>query len=524
MKDIKKNTKKVEKSISNNLLVLLILIATLFMSVGYATINNVILSVSGSGNVAIERSVHITVATSAHSASTINSFSGTMLNSTVDLTNNNPETFTITINNNTTDNYIFDQVLRDTEQSLFYDNQNITFSLNGLNRYDTLNAGQSVTFTITFDYVNGFTPSSPSDKVLNSYINFKFRKGYTVTYNNIDTTNKNYPTVALEGTNFEVSFYGDIPYDVKVTSGSTVLTENTHYTYGNDPNNNGNKLLTINNVTNNITIDRYYHITYVINGNATNNNPDKYLTGNEVTFSSPTLTGYLFDGWYQNSGYTGSKVTSTNGMSGDLTLYAKMLQLYYITYELNSGTNPNNQVTEFTLEYPQNIANAYHTHDATFDGWYQNSGLTGTQITSTSSLSGNSTLYAKWISSINNATFSTSTGRFTASNVSSDSLRNFHNRQYTRSSASVDINSIKLFISLSAGNKSATLTCQVTSNSSGFTTVSDTVTLTNQSNVEVTFTLTNPILAGSNYTISCPSHTGDNNGKYKITGFSFLIN
>ena len=328
MKDKLKKKKTVKPKISNKLLLLLIFIATIFMSVGYASINSIVLNLGGNANYAADKTLHISVATSAHSNSTINSFSGTMLNSTVNLTNNATETFTITIFNNTTDDYVFDQVLRDTEQSLFYSNQNITFSLSGLNHGDNLLHGQSVTFTVTFSFVNNFTPSSSSDYILDSYINFKFRKPYTVTYNNI-TTQQSYPTIVLENTNLEVSFSSDVPYKVKVTMGTTVLTENTDYTYVTDPNNSSNKLLTVTNVTNNITIDRYYHITYNLYGGTNNpGNLDLYVHGESVTLLDPTYVDKIFDGWYDNSSYTNPRITTINPITSNVTLHAKWIDIY----------------------------------------------------------------------------------------------------------------------------------------------------------------------------------------------------
>ena len=128
--------------VRNSVLVIAIFIATVFMSIGYASSNNVV-TVTGTGNIAMTHEVLISSASSASNDSTINSFSGTMLNSTVDLTNNATQTFTITISNNTTEDVMFDQVLRDTEVSLFYSNQNITFDINGLSRYDILLPSQS---------------------------------------------------------------------------------------------------------------------------------------------------------------------------------------------------------------------------------------------------------------------------------------------------------------------------------------------------------------------------------------------
>ena len=527
MKRIDKPYITIKPKLSNKIIIIMMFLATLFMSLGYATINNVIINVSGRGNVVIEHSVHVSVATSAHSDSTINSFSGTMLNSTVDLTNNQTETFTITIINSTNKDYRFDQVLRDTEQSLFYDNQNITFTLNGLDRMDSLNAGSSVTFTVTFSFVNGFTPSSPSDYVLNSYINFKFRKGFSVTYNNIDTTNKNYPTIALDGTSFEVSFYGDIPYDVKVTSGSTVLTENSHYTYTNDPNNSGNKLLTVNNVSNNLIIDRYYQINYVLNGGTNNSgNQNKYVAGSSTPILAPTYTKHLFDGWYQQSDFSSSEVTSTSGLSGDLVLYAKWIPIYYITYHTNGGENPNNQIEEYTAPSNDNILNAYHVHDQTFAGWFENSGLTTGPVTSLTGYASDFDLYAKWTNPFSNTNYDSGTYRYNATNANGVSLSSFDSRQYQQSSANVEINNIHIYVTynVSNGAKTATQTCQVTSNSSGFQTVSDTVSLDkNSTSWDTLLTFTNPIQVGSTYTISC-SHTGDGNGKYRVASFAFIVN
>ena len=349
-----KKKKLLKIVITNEFLVLLIFVSTLFLSMGYAAINSIVMNLDGSAYYAADKTLHISTATSSHSDSTINSFSGTMLNSTVNLTNHNTETFTITIFNNTNEDYMFDQVLRDTEQSLFYDNQNITFTLSGINKYDQLNHGQSKTFTITFSYVNGFTPSSASDKILNSYINFRFKKGYSVTYNNITTqNNSNYPTTVLENDSLIATFSNDVPYSVKVTMGNNVLIENTDYTYTTS---NNNKVLTVNNVTNNVVIDRYYQIVYNLDGGTNNaNNQDKYLHGASQTLLAASKTNATFDGWYDNPSFTGNAITSTSGKTGTLTLYAKWLVNYSVTYVdiTGSGNYTNTAVggTTFTLTF-----------------------------------------------------------------------------------------------------------------------------------------------------------------------------
>ena len=109
--------KKVTKKSSNKKLVyiLLLFLATIFMGVGYASVNNVLLTVDGSAIVLSQDVVHISSALYSSNnganteASSINGYSATVLNSTITLGNNSSSTITyeITIYNETNDNYIY---------------------------------------------------------------------------------------------------------------------------------------------------------------------------------------------------------------------------------------------------------------------------------------------------------------------------------------------------------------------------------------------------------------------------------
>lgn len=167
----------------------------------------------------------------------------------------------------------------------------------------TLNATRTITIVIGYNnYVSDST-------VYNINIGFEFVKIYDVTYNNI-TVGNNYPTHAYHGKTFTVTFQNDIPYAVE-------LSQNFQKTYSNNT-------LTVQNPTSGFAINRYYHITYNLDGGTqAANQPDRYLAGNSVTLLDPTKTDYTFGGWYDNSSFTGSAITSTNGRSGDLVLYAK---------------------------------------------------------------------------------------------------------------------------------------------------------------------------------------------------------
>ena len=80
-------------------------------------------------------------------------------------------------------------------------------------------------------------------------------------------------------------------------------------------------------VTANFSITNYT-ITYHLNGGTNNtSNPTSYTVETEtITLQDPTKEGFLFAGWYTNSTFSGTAVTSiTKGSTGDKNLYAKWL-------------------------------------------------------------------------------------------------------------------------------------------------------------------------------------------------------
>ncbi len=403
---------------------------------------------------------------------------------------------------------------------------NLTYTLSDYNLKDILcddnnqtmcKLGSVSTIKITIGYAqNGYNSSNTNYSIA---LNFSFKRVFSITYNGF-SNDLTLPDTILEGESKTITFNNDtgIPYDVAVTSATGSYSSPT---------------LTLSDATGNITISRYYKITYVLNGGTNSaNNPDKFLANSSINIANPTYPGNNFEGWYEYSDFSGTVVTNISNRNSDITLYAKWsidATSYTITYVLNGGTQANNQITSYYSSTPETILSPTNTHDATFDGWYENSSFTGTQITSTSQLSGSVTLHAKWIGDIANTTFSTTNNRFTANNVNNLTTQNFITTtyQYTQNTAHTNITSVGLYITYTSSNKKCTLTCQIASNSPGYTTRTTTITLnTNQNNATAqgTITLTTAIQSGSNYTISCPSRSGNGNDKIKINGFAFIIN
>ena len=356
-----KGEKKQHTKNYNLLFVSLMFLATIIMGIGYASVNGILLTIDGTAKAVSLNSLHITDAVydssfgADLSSSTINDYIATTLNSTITLGNdtNSSITYAITIYNTTNDNYIFSGTSFSAPN--FYDNQEITFHLTGLNVGDTILANTNKTFTITFQYVGNNT----SNPTLNSYISFDFEKYYTITYQNINTTGQNYPTRVLQSeTTKVITFTNDIPYDVDITP-------TVSYTY-----NNG--VLTLSNVNTDITIDRYYSITYVTTGTQPPGQPVKYLHGSSVTFLTPTDGSNTFVGWYDNPSYTGNALTSTTGLTGNLTLYAKWILSGYqnaTTYIISlTESAPSNTTNVITVTPPDNTC----TNTFAYDGTTQN--------------------------------------------------------------------------------------------------------------------------------------------------------
>ena len=163
-----------------------------------------------------------------------------------------------------------------------------------------------------------------------------------------------------------------------------------------------------------------YSVTYHLNDAtpaghpATNPNTKLSYNVTEADFAivPATRTGYTFEGWYDNPGFTGAPVTSLHTMdAANKNYYAKWsaAQSYPINYVLNDSashpaTNPTVNLTSYTVETlpsPIAVANPLRT-GYTFQGWYDNAAFTGTPISSFPAMdAAPKTFYAKW-SSANN--------------------------------------------------------------------------------------------------------------------------
>ncbi|MBQ6065731.1 MAG: InlB B-repeat-containing protein, partial [Clostridia bacterium] len=146
-------------------------------------------------------------------------------------------------------------------------------------------------------------------------------------------------------------------------------------------------------------------------------------TDGSVTLPTPTRTGYMFGGWYENEGCTGTRYNGGTSYtpSGNKTLYAKWVpNQFNVTFNGNGATSGSMSAQTFTYDVAQNLsANAFSraytvtyagnggtpskasdTATATFNGWATSASgakvYNNQQSVSNLAASGTFPLYANW--------------------------------------------------------------------------------------------------------------------------------
>ena len=146
-----------------------------------------------------------------------------------------------------------------------------------------------------------------------------------------------------------------------------------------------------------------YTITYELDG-GTNapENPASYNVETEtITLRDPVKAGYTFEGWYKAEDFTGEAVTEIpQGTTGNITLYAKWLENYTITYELNGGINVPENPVSYNVETETITLKAPTKDGFAFTGWFESPDFSTTEVKEiTQGSTGDKTLYARWIQS-----------------------------------------------------------------------------------------------------------------------------
>lgn len=174
----KKIEKESKRLIINLVLLVIILLSTFFLSIGYAALQSVTLHLDGKiATMPLTDLIIIDVKLNEAESnnpdilnSVVEQYFETKMQSIVVLSDNldSAVAYDVTIYNGDDEVHIFDKV-EYTEE--FYDNSNIKFELKGLSHGDKIYPKQKLTFTITFSYVDG---TVRDNKVLHSFLHYVF--------------------------------------------------------------------------------------------------------------------------------------------------------------------------------------------------------------------------------------------------------------------------------------------------------------------------------------------------------------
>ena len=164
-------------------------------------------------------------------------------------------------------------------------------------------------------------------------------------------------------------------------------------------------------VTDNLKLEAHwnkvYQVTMQTNGGtiAPGKEIKSYTGGTSLPLPGAgdiTRGGYTFAGWYEDSGFSGSPVTEISSTdTGDKTLYAKWsANTYIVKLETNGGKIADGKdVTDYTCGTGAALpgGGGITREGYTFEGWYEDSGFSGSPVTEISSTdTGDKTFYAKW--------------------------------------------------------------------------------------------------------------------------------
>jgi len=113
----------------------------------------------------------------------------------------------------------------------------------------------------------------------------------------------------------------------------------------------------------------------------------------------PTKTGYPFGGWYSDSNLT-LPYDFTEAVTGNVTLYAKWIASYTVSFDSNGGS----PVVAQTVQEGETLSHlpAPAKEGYIFQGWFRDSGLS-LIFTESSPVTDNTQLYAKYIDHVSNA-------------------------------------------------------------------------------------------------------------------------
>jgi uncharacterized repeat protein (TIGR02543 family) len=159
-------------------------------------------------------------------------------------------------------------------------------------------------------------------------------------------------------------------------------------------------------VTEDITLYAKWIPQYTVTFNADGGSPatqtkivnSSSSIGEENMSNTPTKSGYSFGGWYTQQNGGGHQFYATTAVTENITLYAKWIPQYTVTFNADGGSPPTQTkiVNSGASVGSTNMPSQPTKSEYDFNGWYTETNGNGTQFTADTTVTGNITLYAKW--------------------------------------------------------------------------------------------------------------------------------
>ena len=259
-------------------------------------------------------------------------------------------------------------------------------------------------YTDNDTFLNAFTTSTPVTQDITLYAKWTAVGGtqsFTVTFN-LDGGNIDGNTASVTST---------------VESGETVTSlpspQKTSFDFGGwftETNGAGTQFTTSTAVTSNITVyAKWTPVSFIVTYNLDGGNIGGSTANVQVTVNSgetatnlpsPQKTSFNFDGWFTEINGAGTQFTTSTAVTSNITVYAKWTPVAFIvTYNLDGGniggSTANVQTTVNSGETVINLPSPQKT-SFNFGGWFTESNGAGTQFTTSTPVTQNITVYAKW--------------------------------------------------------------------------------------------------------------------------------
>lgn len=146
-----------------------------------------------------------------------------------------------------------------------------------------------------------------------------------------------------------------------------------------------------------ITGIEHYKVSYNTDGGTTIPAVDVPKYAKLVQPEEPTKEGFIFEGWYKDADFTTEWNFAADKVTENVTLYAKWVKelAFKVTFNSNGGTAvPQQEITKggYAAEPKGVVKEGYE-----LEGWYQDADFTTKWNFATNKVTGDITLYAKWV-------------------------------------------------------------------------------------------------------------------------------